>query len=131
MVDRDVPIAIYKLEYHAVPARSTLPDVGSISAARMNLPLYSSTADISRPSLVGLQHPGLAALPTQLVCPLRENLSLTPLRVKIHWSGDDYVVACDLLRPANTTALKRVGELDSTASAEILRTFQLLLAGDD
>ena len=97
----------------------------------MNLPLYSSTADISRPNLVGLQHPALSALPTQLVCPLRKNLSLTPLRVKIRWSGDDYVSACDLLRPINTAALKHVGELDSTASAEILRTFQLLLAGDD
>ena len=97
----------------------------------MNLPLYSSTADISRPNLVGLQHPALSALPTQLVCPLRENLSLTPLRVKIRWSGDDYVAACDLLRPINTAALKRVGELDGAASAEILRTFQLLLAGDD
>ena len=97
----------------------------------MNLPLYSSTADISRPNLVGLQHPDLAALPTQLVCPLRENLSLTPLRVKIRWSGSDYVVVCDLLRPINTAALKRVGELDSTASAEILRTFQHLLANDE
>ena len=94
----------------------------------MNLPLYSSTADISRPNLVGLQHPGLAALPTQLVCPLRESLSLTPLRVKIRWNGDDYVVACDLLRPTKTAVLKRVGELDGTASAEILSTFQLLLA---
>lgn len=97
----------------------------------MNLPLYSSTADISRPNLVGLQHPALSALPTQLVCPLRENLSLTPLRVKIRWRGDDYVVACDLLRPINTATLKRVGELDGAVSAEILSTFQLLLAGDD
>jgi len=97
----------------------------------MNLPLYSSTADTSRPNLVGLQHPGLAALPTQLVCPLRENLSLTPLRVKIRWSDSDYAVACDLLRPINSTALKRVGELDGATSAEILRTFQLLLANDE
>jgi len=97
----------------------------------MSLPLYSSTADISRPNLVGLQHPGLAALPTQLVCPLRENISLTPLRVKIRWSDSDYVVACDLLRPINSTGLKRVGELDDAASAEILRTFQLLLASDE
>lgn len=94
----------------------------------MNLPLYSSTADTSRPNLVGLQHPALAALPTQLVCPLRENLSLTPLRVKIRWSESNYVVACDLLRPINTAALKRIGELDGATSEEILRTFQLLLA---
>ena len=131
MVDRDVPIAIYKLEYRAGTARSTWPDVSSISAARMNLPLYSSTEQTSRPNLVGLQHPSLAALPTQLVCPLRENLSPTPLRVKIQWGGDDYVVACDLLRPINTAALKRVGELDSAASTEILRTFQLLLASEE
>jgi hypothetical protein len=97
----------------------------------MNLPLYSSTVDISRPNLIGLQHPDLAALPTQLVCPLRENLSLTPLRVKIRWSDSDYVVACDLLRPINSTALKRVGELDGAASAEILHTFQLLLASEE
>jgi mRNA-degrading endonuclease toxin of MazEF toxin-antitoxin module len=97
----------------------------------MNLPLYSSTADLARPNLVGLQHAALAALPTQLVCPLRENLSLTPLRVKLRWNGTDYVAACDLLRPINTTALKRVGELDSATSAEILRTFQLLLATED
>ena len=97
----------------------------------MNLPLYSSTADISRPNLVGLQHPGLAALPTQLVCPLRENISLTPLRVKIRWSGSDYVAACDLLRPIDSAALKRVGELDAATSAEVLRTFQLLLASEE
>jgi mRNA-degrading endonuclease toxin of MazEF toxin-antitoxin module len=97
----------------------------------MNLPLYSSTADASRPNLVGLQHPGLAVLPTQLVCPVRENLSLTPLRVKVRWNGSDYVAACDLLRPINTVALKRGGELDSTTSAEILRTFQRILATED
>jgi len=97
----------------------------------MNLPLYSSTADTSRPNLVGLQHPALPALPTQLACPVRENLSLTPLRVKFRWNGSDYVAACDLVRPINTAALKRVGELDGAASAEILRTFQLLLAAED
>jgi len=97
----------------------------------MNLPLYSSTADTSRPNLVGLQHPGLADLPTQLVCLLRENLSPTPLRVKIRWGDSDYVVACDLLRPISSTALKRVGELDDATSAGVLRTFQLLLTNDD
>lgn len=97
----------------------------------MNLPLYSSTADLVRPNLVGLQHPALAALPTQLVCPVRETISLTPFRVKFRWNGSDYVAACDLLRPINTAALKRVGELDGAASAEILRTFQLLLATED
>ena len=130
-MDRDVPIAIYRLEYRAGTARSTLPDVESIYAMRMNLPLYSSTAETSQPNLVGLQHPGLAGLPTQLVCPVRENLSLTPLRVKFRWNGSDYVAACDLPRPINTAALKRVGELDGATSTEILRTLQLLLATED
>jgi mRNA-degrading endonuclease toxin of MazEF toxin-antitoxin module len=97
----------------------------------MNLPLYSSTAELAHPNLVALQHPGLAGLPTQLVCPVRENLSLTPLRLKFQWSGVDYVAACDLLRPINTAALKRVGEVDPAASAEILRTLQLLLASNE
>jgi hypothetical protein len=94
----------------------------------MNLPLYSSTSDISRPNLVGLQHPSLAGLPTQLVCPIRENLTLTPLRIRIHWRGVDFVVACDLLRPINSAALKRLGEVSEPESMKILQTFQLLLA---
>jgi len=95
----------------------------------MNLPLYSSTADLSRPNLVGLQHPDLAGLPTQLVCPIRENLTLTPLRARVQWSECDFVVACDLLRPINSSALKRLGELGPADSLKILTTFKLLLAG--
>ena len=94
----------------------------------MNLPLYSSTSDILRPNLVGLQHLDLAGLPTQLVCPIREKLTLTPLRARIRWGGFDFVVACDLLRPINSTALKRLGEVSEAESVKILQTFQLLLA---
>ncbi len=97
----------------------------------MNLPMYSSTADLSRPNLVGLQHPALSGLPTQLVCPVRENLTATPLRVAIRWGGMDFVVACDLLRPINSSALSRVGELGPADSLKILKTFQLLLASED
>ena len=95
----------------------------------MNLPLYSSTADLSRPNLVGLQHPDLAGLPAQLVCTIRENLTLTPLRARVQWCGCDFVVACDLLRPINSSALKRLGELGPADSLKILTTFKLLLAG--
>jgi len=95
----------------------------------MNLPLYSSTADLSRPNLVGLQHPDLAGLPTQLACPIRENLTLTTLRARVQWGGCDFVVACDLLRPINSSALKRLGELGPADSLKILTTFKLLLAG--
>ena len=97
----------------------------------MNLLLFSSTADTSFPNLVGLQHPGLAGMPTQLVCPIRENLAFTPLRVRIRWNGMDFIVACDLIRPINSAALKRIGELDYTASLKILTTFQLLLPSED
>jgi len=96
----------------------------------MNLPLYSSTSDFSRPNLVGLQHPGLAELPTQLVCPIRENLTPTPVRTHIRWAGLEFVVACDLLRPINSASLKRLGELNESDSLKILQTFQLLLASD-
>jgi len=96
----------------------------------MNLPLYSSTSDVSHPNLVGLQHPGLAQLPTQLVCPIRENLTTTPLRARIRWGGLEFGVACDLLRPINSASMKRLGELNESDSLKILQTFQLLLASD-
>lgn len=94
----------------------------------MNLPLYSSTKDLTRPNLVGLQHLNLAGLPTQLVCPVRENLALTPLRVRFQWVGIEFVVACDLLRPIHSSALKRIGELGESESLKIISTFNLLLA---
>ncbi|MCX6964399.1 MAG: hypothetical protein NTW41_03490 [Verrucomicrobia bacterium] len=96
----------------------------------MNLPLYSSTSDFSRPNLVGLQHPGLTELPTQLVCPIRENLTPTPVRTHIRWGGLEFVAACDLLRPINSASLKRLGELNASDSLKILQTFQLLLSSD-
>jgi hypothetical protein len=95
----------------------------------MNLPLYTSTTDLTRPNVVGLQHPNLAGLPTQLVCPIRENLALTPLRTRFQWGGIEFVVACDLLRPIHSSALKRIGELGESDSSEIIKTFKLLLAG--
>ena len=70
-------------------------------------------------------------MPTQLVCPIRENLALTPLRVRIRWNGMDFIVACDLIRPINSAALKRIGELDHAASLKILMTFQLILPSED
>jgi len=94
----------------------------------MNLPLYSSTTDLTRPNLVGLQHPNLAGLPTQLVCPIRENLALTPLRARLQWGGIEFVVACDLLRPIHSSALKRIGEIGESESLKILTTFKLILA---
>ena len=97
----------------------------------MNLPLFSSTSDFTAPNLVGLQHPELAALPTQLICPMRSNLSPTPLRAIVRFGNEEYVVACDLIRPINTRALKRLGELDRESSLRVMQTFLLLLASDE
>lgn len=94
----------------------------------MRLPLYSSTAELAVPNLIGLQHPALASLPTQLVCPLREGIALTPLREKVAWKGREFIAACDLIRPIQATALKKLDELNESDSARILRTFQRLLA---
>jgi mRNA-degrading endonuclease toxin of MazEF toxin-antitoxin module len=70
-------------------------------------------------------------MPTQLVCPIRENLAFTPLRVRIRWNGMYFIVACDLIRPINSAVLKRIGELEHAASLKILTTFQLLLPSED
>lgn len=97
----------------------------------MRLPLYCSTAKGTEPNLVRLQHPALSSLPTQLVCPLRSDVSLTPIRKKIRISGQEYVVACDLIRPINRKTLRPMGELDPETSAHIIATFQLMLAQED
>ncbi|HEY5705581.1 MAG TPA: hypothetical protein VIS96_08420 [Terrimicrobiaceae bacterium] len=85
----------------------------------MNLPLYSSTTDLATPNLVGLQHPALASLPTQLVCAFRQAIAVTPLREVVVWKGKDYVAACDLIQPIRSLAMKQVGELNNEASARI------------
>jgi mRNA-degrading endonuclease toxin of MazEF toxin-antitoxin module len=95
----------------------------------MRLPLYASKAGAVDPNLVALQHPGLAALPTVLVCPLRADISRTPVRVEIRWSGKSFIVACDLIRPVNRKLLRTMGELDEAKSQAILATFLRLLAG--
>lgn len=97
----------------------------------MRLPLYCSTAKGSEPNLVGLQHPALSSLPTQLVCPLRPDISHTPIRVKILVADKEQVVACDLIRPINRKALRPMGHLDPETSARILATFLLILDQDD
>jgi hypothetical protein len=95
----------------------------------MRLQLYTSRPGTTDPNLVSLQHPGLAALPTMLVCPLRSGMALTPLRAEILWGGASYVVACDLIRPINRKVLRAVGELDERTSQAIFATFLRLLPG--
>jgi hypothetical protein len=94
----------------------------------MRLALYSSTLRSDKPNLVALQHPALLQLPTVLVCPLIEQLAMTPAREKIILDGVLYVVACDLLRPINRQTLRPMGELPPPDSERILKTFLQLLA---
>lgn len=93
----------------------------------MRLQVYTSKAGASGPNLVSLQHPGLIALPTMLVCPMRSAMALTPLRVQISWGDESYVVACDLIRPISRRALHALGELDEQTSQAIIATFVRLL----
>lgn len=97
----------------------------------MRLPLYCSTEKGTEPNLVGLQHPELSSLPTQLVCLLRPDISLTPLREKILIADKEHIVACDLIRPINRKTLRPMGELDPETSARIIATFRLILAQDE
>jgi hypothetical protein len=62
--------------------------------SRQSLTLYFSTAETSRPNPVGWQHHAGAAGTTY------------------------YAAACNLPRPIDSTALKRAGELDDSASTQ-------------
>ncbi len=97
----------------------------------MRLPLYCSIEKGSEPNLVGLQHPDLTSIPTQLVCPLRADISLTPLREKIILADKEFIVACDLIRPINRNVLRPMGQLDPDSSSRIITKFHLLLAQEE
>jgi mRNA-degrading endonuclease toxin of MazEF toxin-antitoxin module len=93
----------------------------------VRLQIFSSTGNRDVPNLVGLQHPALSGLPTQLVCPVRAGISLTPLRVEMMWGEQKFVIACDLIRPIRSTALKPLGRLDLETSHRVLVTFNKML----
>jgi mRNA-degrading endonuclease toxin of MazEF toxin-antitoxin module len=93
----------------------------------MRLELFSSVRDKNVPNLVSLQNPKLSALPTVLVCPMKESITVTPLRVAVNYSNRKFTVACDLLRPIHRQVLRPAGQLDERTSREILRTFFRML----
>jgi hypothetical protein len=94
----------------------------------VRLRLYSSKLGSDEPNLIAIQDERLSSLPTVLVCPLRSNLAMTPLRRVLSLEGKEYVVACDLARPINRKALHSVGWAESTDSQRIMTTFHRLLA---
>lgn len=93
----------------------------------MRLELFSSVREADLPNLVSLQNPKLSALPTVLVCPLKESAAVTPLRVRFSHQGREWTAACDLLRPIRRQALRPMGHLDERTSREILKTFLRIL----
>ena len=93
----------------------------------MRLELFSSVRESQEPNLVSLQNPKLTALPTVLVCPLKESISPTPLRVTVRHGQRKFIAACDLLRPIHRQALRPMGQLDEKTSREILGTFLRIL----
>lgn len=94
----------------------------------MRLGLYCSKAQGDEPNLVALQHPALVQMPTVLVCPLLEELALTPAREQVRIGDTIYVVACDLLRPINRQVLRPMGELSPSDSERVIQKFLQLLA---
>jgi hypothetical protein len=94
----------------------------------VRLRLYSSKLGTDEPNLVAIQDERLSSLPTVLVCPLRSDLAMTPLRPTLSLEGKGYVVACDLARPINRKALHPVGWAESEDSQRIIATFHRLLA---
>ena len=93
----------------------------------MRLELFSSIREGNRPNLVSLQNTKLSALPTVLVCPLKESMTVTPLRFRFSHAGREWTAACDLLRPIHRQALRPMGQLDEKTSREILKTFLRML----
>ncbi|NBT90400.1 MAG: hypothetical protein EBT50_06150 [Verrucomicrobia bacterium] len=93
----------------------------------MRLELFSSARDKNVPNLVSLQNPKLSAVPTVLVCPMKESITVTPLRVAVNHGNRKLTVACDLLRPIHRQVLRPMGQLDERTSREILRTFLRML----
>ena len=94
----------------------------------MKLAAYSSIAGAALPNLLALQDERLAALPTVLVCPLKGELTLTSLRVKISCAGKSLIACPELARPIRRTALHPKGWIGEAHSREIMDRFQLLLA---
>ena len=94
----------------------------------MRLTLYSSVPNATTPNLVALQDELLSALPTVLVCPLRADMEMTTLRVRIRLKGQVLVALPELVRPIRRTALRPMGLLAPEASKQVMERLQLILA---
>ena len=94
----------------------------------MKLQLFSSRTGVSAPNLVAIQDAELEMMPTVLVCPLRSDELLTPVRVEVIAAGRRCVVLCELARPIHRRVLVAAGQLDDADSRRVMNAFQMLLA---
>ena len=94
----------------------------------MRLKLYSSRRGEPAPNLVAIQAEELDMLPTVLVCPFQVGFPLTRVRVAVEWSGQEYVVLCELARPIHRRGLVPAGELSENDSERVMAMFRLVLA---
>jgi hypothetical protein len=94
----------------------------------MRLAAYSSVPNSALPNLIALQDERLSALPTVLVCPLKSDIALTALRVKLQWAGQTMIACPELARPIRRTALHLKGWINEEHSREIMERLHLLLA---
>jgi hypothetical protein len=77
---------------------------------------------------VAIQDEELEMVPTVLVCPLRSDELLTPVRVEVTAAGRRCVVLGELARPIHRRALVAAGQLNATDSQRVMNAFQMLLA---
>jgi hypothetical protein len=94
----------------------------------VKLQLFSSRTGVSAPNLVAIQDVELEMVPTVLVCPLRFDEPLTPVRVEVTAAGRRCVVLCELARPIHRRVLVAAGQLDDADSQGVMKAFQMLLA---
>lgn len=94
----------------------------------MKLELYSSKSGNIVPNLVGIQAPDLDMLPTILVCPLFAGFPVSGVRTTVVIEGRAYTVLCELARPINRRALRKMGELDDPSSRRVISVFHRILA---
>jgi mRNA-degrading endonuclease toxin of MazEF toxin-antitoxin module len=94
----------------------------------VKLQLFSSRTGVPEPNLVAIQDAELEMVPTVLVCPLRSDESLTPVRVEVAAAGRRCVVLCELARPIHRRVLVAAGQLDDADSQRVMNAFRMLPA---
>ncbi len=94
----------------------------------MRLAVYSSIVSSPLPNLIAVQNEDLSKLPTILVCPCRDDMEVTSLRVEVEWETKQMVACPELTRPIRRSGLHARGWLDEASSRQVIDRLQLLIA---